>query len=222
MVKKYNAYHKLDANITSLNAQTGQYYYDLKNGNIGKFDEIYRKMEAGDINNATLLNNQIAPVNSLEQYRKWVNAVYFDYIVTQKEIPQNIIVDLEALASSSPFVMGDAVYTARAIVGYIDPDVNPKNLKQENDVNNSSEITAKVYPNPANEYITVKIVGNAEKSIKFVLTNMLGIKVLEKLIEISNSTYKIDVHQLSQGIYIYEALYKISGVSIIKGRIVIN
>lgn len=118
--------------------------------------------------------------------------------------------------------MGDAVYTARAIVGYIDPDVNPKNLKQENDVNNSSEITAKVYPNPANEYITVEIVGNAEKSIKFVLTNMLGIKVLEKLIEISNSTYKIDVHQLSQGIYIYEALYKISGVSIIKGRIVIN
>lgn len=35
IVKKYNAYHKLDAITQLLNATTGSYYYDLKNYNIG-------------------------------------------------------------------------------------------------------------------------------------------------------------------------------------------
>ncbi len=224
MVEKYNAYHKLDANTTSLNAQTGQYYYDLKNGNIAKFDEIYRKIEAGDINNASLLNNQIAPVNNIEQYRKWVNAVYFDYIVTQNEIPQNIIDDLETLASSSPFVNGDAVYTARAIVGYTEIEVPTKGMEITPDADSvkTEQIAIKVYPNPATDIITVEIVGNAEKSIKFVMTNTLGIKVFEKLLNTSNPVNKINIHQLKQGLYIYEALFEITGESIYKGRIVIT
>ncbi|HPB25294.1 MAG TPA: T9SS type A sorting domain-containing protein [Bacteroidales bacterium] len=203
MVKKYNAYHKLDANITSLNAQTGQYYYDLKNGNIGKVDEIYRKIEVGDINNASLLNNQIAPVNSIEHYRKWVNAVYFDYIVPQLSVPQNIIDDLETLAFSSPFDNEDAVYTARAIVGYIDPDVNPKNLKQENDANNSSEIAAKVYLNPANDKLFIEIKGTGDEKLNFVIMNSLGVKLKEVSL---NKNTVIDVSRLSNGLYFYQIL----------------
>ena len=46
MFEKQYAYHKLDASTATLNTQTGQCYYDLKNSNIGKYDEIYRKIEA--------------------------------------------------------------------------------------------------------------------------------------------------------------------------------
>ena len=217
--EKQYAYHMLDANTTSLTAQTGQYYYDLKNSNIGKYDEIYRKIEEGDITNASLVNNQIAPVNSLEQYRKWVNAVYFDYIVTQKEIPQNIIDDLETLASSSPFVMGDAVYTARAIVGYTESVVNPKSLEQENDANSSSEIIAKVYPNPANDKLFIEIKAAGDEKLNFVLLNSLGVKLKE--VSLQKNTV-IDVSRLSNGLYFYQILCTFNKEISGKGHFVIS
>ncbi|MCK9612344.1 MAG: T9SS type A sorting domain-containing protein [Bacteroidales bacterium] len=217
--EKQYAYHILDANALSLNAQTGQYYYDLKNSNIGKYDEIYRKIEVGDINNASLLNNQTAPVNSIEQYRKWVNAVYFDYIVTQKEIPQNIIEDLEILASSSPFVNGDAVYTARAIVGYTESVVNPKSLEQENDTNSSSEITAKVYPNPANDKLFIEIKATGDEKLNFLILNSLGVKLKE--VSLQKNTV-IDVSRLNNGLYFYQILRTFNQEITDKGRFVIS
>ena len=223
--EKQYAYHKLDENTESLNAQTGQYYYNLKNSNIGRFDNVYRKIETGDIYNASLLNNQIEPVNTIEQYRKWANAVYLDYIVPKKEMPQHIIEDLETLASSSPFVNGDAVYSARAIVEYTEdePEINNKSREIIPDTNATypEKIEIKVYPNPANEYITLEIIGNNDKSIKFILINYLGIKVFDKTLNRVNTIHKIDTRKLKEGIYIYDAVYEISGESIYKGRIVI-
>jgi len=217
--EKQYVYHKLDANSSSLNVQTGQYYYDLKNSNIGKYDEIYRKIEGGDINNAALLNNQIAPVNSIEHYRKWVNAVYLDYIVPQKEMPQNIIDDLETLASSSPFVNGDAVYTARAIVGYNESVVNPKSLEQENDSDNNSEITAAVYPNPANDKLFIEIKGADEEKLNLVILNSLGVKLKEVSL---HRNQVIDISRFSNGLYFYQILRAFNHEIAGKGRFVIS
>jgi len=218
--EKQYAYHKLDENTESLNAQTGQYYYDLKNGNIGKFDEIYRKIEAGDINNASLLNNQIAPVNNIEQYRKWVNAVYFDYIVIQKEIPQNIIDDLETLASSSPFVNGDAVYTARAILGYTEilPE-NNKSLEKQNEENTHAG-TIVVYPNPANDEVFVLLDGyeNGQK-IEVELYNILGTLIINKQVISSNEAISICTAKIPAGSYIL--VLKTASKTLYKNRLVV-
>jgi len=217
--EKQYAYHKLDANIAELNALTEQYYYDLKNGNIGKFDDVYRNTELGNIDDAMLLNNQIVPLNYIEQYRKWVNSVYFDYIVPQKVIPQATINDLQTLASTSPFVNGDAVYTARAIVGYTEPVVIPKNL--ENDDNNSSDITVKIYPNPAENNINVELSGIATRQFRFVIRNILGVKLLEKQIGGNESLISIDISNLNNGLYLYEII-NIKGLNIKNGRLVIS
>jgi len=224
--EKQYAYQKLEENQQTLTTSQSSYYYYLKNSNIGRFEQIYREIENNNIENAKTLNDQISPVNTIETNRKWVNSVYFDYIVPQKSIPQNIIDELEILASSSPFVRGDAVYSARAIVGYTEDEIgiHDKNLEVNPNSNttNDTNIEIKVFPNPAQEFITVEIIGNTDKSIKFDLTNMLGIKVLEKVILGSNSFIKIDVQQLRQGVYVYEASYKNNRETIIKGRIVIN
>jgi len=224
--EKQYAYQKLEENQQTLTTSQSSYYYYLKNSNIGRFEQIYREIENNNIENAKTLNDQISPVNTIETNRKWVNSVYFDYIVPQKSIPQNIIDELEILASSSPFVRGDAVYSARAIVGYTEDEIgiHDKNLEVNPNSNttNDNNIEIKVFPNPAQEFISVEIIGNTDKSIKFDLTNMLGIKVLEKVILGSNSFIKIDVQQLRQGVYVYEASYKNNRETIIKGRIVIN
>ncbi len=225
--EKQYAYKKLTANQQLLNTIQSNYLLQLRNSNIGSFEQIYREIENGNISNADALNSQISPVNIIEKNRKWVNGVYFDFIIPQKAIPQNIIADLETLASSSPFINGDAVYSARAIVGFTEEEpaeTNNKNLEAypTNTISENNNIEIKVYPNPAKEFISIDIIGNTDKPLNFVLTNMLGIKVMEKTIDAAPTTYKLDVHQLKQGIYIYEAIYKNNGVSIKKGRIVIE
>ena len=224
--EKQYAYQKLEENQLELTTTLRNYYYSLKNSNIGKFDQIYREIENNNIENAKTLNNQISPVNNIEINRKWVNSVYFDYIVPQKAIPQNIIDELETLASTSPFVNGDAVYSARAIVGYTETEtiVNPKSLEQgntNNDNSNKHDITVNVYPNPAENNIYVELKGKNGDFNRFILRNMLGIKLIEKEIKDDRNKLTINTSKLNNGLYIYEVLNS-DGISIKSGRLVIS
>ncbi|HPI55312.1 MAG TPA: T9SS type A sorting domain-containing protein, partial [Chitinophagaceae bacterium] len=222
--EKQYAFHKLDANSQSLNAITGNYYYDLKNSNIGRFENVYSQVEEGQIENAKLLNNQINPSNNIENYRKWVNSIYFDFVVPQKPIPQNTVDELITLASSSPFVNGDAVYTARAIVGYTEPEINNKNMEQDNQQDENianSNVKVRVYPNPAERNITVELIGIQEELCSFIIRNTLGINLLEKVIKTDGSPITIDVGKLSNGLYLYEVLNS-EKVIIDKGSLVIS
>ncbi|HQN14810.1 MAG TPA: T9SS type A sorting domain-containing protein [Bacteroidales bacterium] len=126
---------------------------------------------------------------------------------------------MQTLASTSPFVNGDAVYTARAIVGYTEPVVIPKNL--ENDDNNSSDITVKIYPNPAENNINVELSGIATRQFRFVIRNILGVKLLEKQIGGNESLISIDISNLNNGLYLYEII-NIKGLNIKNGRLVIS
>jgi len=139
--------------------------------------------------------------------------------VIQKEIPQNIIDDLETLASSSPFVNGDAVYTARAIVGYNESVVNPKSLEQENDSDNNSEITAAVYPNPANDKLFIEIKGADEEKLNLVILNSLGVKLKEVSL---HRNQVIDISRFSNGLYFYQILRAFNHEIAGKGRFVIS
>jgi hypothetical protein len=207
--EKQYAFHKLDANNQSLNETTGNYYYDLKNSNIGRFENVYSRVVEGHIEDAKMLNAQISPTNTIEQYRKWVNAVYFDFIVPQKPIPQNTIDELNTLASTSPFVNGDAVFSARAIVGYTEPLINTKSIEQEDPTNepkSDSLITINVYPNPAENIINVELRGINEEKCKFVIRNVLGIALIEKEIKADGTVTSIDISKLQNGLYLYEVL----------------
>ena len=222
--EKQYAYNTL-SNTETLNDQTAsEFLLELANGNIGKFDRIYRMIQYDQYDSAVILNNLISPINQIEINRQWVNKVYLDYVVPQITIPQNLINELEILASSSPFVNGDAVYTARAIVGYTENETGVNNKSREVIQNDTIlqilKVEIKVYPNPANDYVTVEIIGNTDKSIKFLIMNTLGIRLLEKTLY--SNLNRIEVHQIKRGIYIYEASFVGTNEPIIKGRLIIN
>ncbi len=209
--EKQYAYQKLEENQQLLTTTQSNYFYSLKNSNIGKFEQIYQELKDDNISSAVSINNQISPTNNIETYRKWVNSVYFDYIIPQKPLPQNIINDLVTLASSSPFVNGDAVYSARAIVDYTDPEAieKPKSLKQNNPNSNSGskhDITVNVYPNPAENIINVEIKGLNGEPCKFVIRNILGTGLIEREIKAEVTKITIDISKLSNGLYFYEVL----------------
>ncbi|HNY60550.1 MAG TPA: T9SS type A sorting domain-containing protein [Bacteroidales bacterium] len=222
--EKQYAYDVL-ANAGTIDIQAeGEFLNELANGNIGKFSRVYGMILREQYDSASFLNNSVSPVNQIEINRKWVNEVYLSYVVPQTTIPQSTIDKLEILESSSPFVNGDAVYTARAIVCYTEPVMNNRNMEGDNqqaETDTNTTVEVHVYPNPSQGNITVEVIGLHDELCKFVIRNALGINLYEKAIKANGLLLSIDLGRLSNGIYFYE-LISAEKVVIDKGRIVIN
>jgi hypothetical protein len=219
--EKQYAYDVLSSEININNSSVENFFETLENGNIGKFNKIYQMIDRNQFNSALIANNSIVPTNQIEVNRKWVNGVYLDYVAPQRSIPQTTIDELETLASSSPFVNGDAVYTARAIVGYTEPELNNKNMEQDNpqdEIVTNNPVLVHVYPNPTSDFIIVEVTGEIREPVLFTIYNVLGYKKKEVLI--SNGKMKIDISDFNQGAYWYDA--RLSLISINKGKFIIS
>jgi hypothetical protein len=221
--EKQFAYKALSIDSTGYFSEFYNFRDMLTGSNIGRYDEIDSLIDNGDIANARQINGSISPTNDLEEYRKWINNVYFDYIDSQHEIPQSIVDDLIMLASSSAYVYGDAVFIARAIVDYMEPLMNPKSMEWAEIIDDTQEaISVRVFPNPANDIINVEFDGIDDYFVISVsITNPLGVRVYEKSFTVNSGVYGLDVSPLKPGLYLFNVISDDSGESISKGRIVI-
>jgi len=109
------------------------------------------------------------------------------------------------IAYSNPKYYGDAVYTARDMLGIVVADFpqvtsQPK-LKGQNNINNEEIL---VYPNPTTGLITVEFSEISKNLFTIELYNMTGQKCYET--NISNNTNKksIDLSKLPKGIYFFK------------------
>ena len=85
---------------------------------------------------------------------------------------------------------------------------------KENDVN-AEELT--IFPNPANESINISFLKNIYDNHNIKLFNTLGICLIDKFT--SGTTNKIDISNLTSGIYIIEIS---SGQSTISKKIIVR
>lgn len=205
--EKQYAFDVLSNQINIQNPQNSLFLNDLRNGNIGTFQKIHQLIQEEKYDSALLLNQLITPENNLEVNRRWVDQVYLDFIASQRVMPQLIIDQLIDLASASPFVEGDAVYTARAIVNYQEEELNPKSMEGNNDDNENlteSWSIVTVFPNPANDKLMLETKDGQGFSGLLILRNTLGVKVLEKEIRMDGVYTSVDLKGLGEGMYFYE------------------
>ncbi|HKR07056.1 MAG TPA: T9SS type A sorting domain-containing protein [Bacteroidia bacterium] len=62
-----------------------------------------------------------------------------------------------------------------------------------------------VYPNPANEFVVISYHLSGKEKIEITITDITGKKLLHSTFNIQHSTFKIDVSNLSSGIYFIKA-----------------
>jgi len=106
------------------------------------------------------------------------------------------------IALLTPYIGGNAVYTARAIMG-IDPDAKGLifgSFGEIGQIQSDSTITCTIYPNPATSDITIEISQN-NKPITIKIVNMLGVAVIEKEMITTGNKAKLEVSGLSNGMY---------------------
>lgn len=102
----------------------------------------------------------------------------------------------------SPYLGGDAVYTARVMLG-IDPrDYNLFNrFGKTNETESINSI--RVYPNPVAESAAIEIKDGLKNGwVTAELFDMMGKKVLSKKIQIVSSIGILDLKNLQNGVYL--------------------
>ena len=82
------------------------------------------------------------------------------------------------------------------------PDINTLHTFVEGTLLNNHEVASKsfkLYPNPANDLITIESINNSNTDFEFEIYNLLGSKVLN-----GKSSGQIDISHLANGTYILQ------------------
>ena len=174
----------------------------IKNTNIGTFESINQLIENSNIETAILKNATVIAQQLTETNKKYVNEVYLNKVCKKAILSETEKAALTDIALLTPFIGGNAVYTARAIMG-IDPEASSLtfgSIGQISQIDSDSTLTCKIYPNPASNEVSIEI-SHSEKPVLVRIVNMLGVEVVKRNITLSNGAAKLDVSALSNGMY---------------------
>lgn len=197
------------------------FYNYLTNRNVRNFLEVQELIDENIINQALMDNGAIVAQNVIEANKQYVNEIYLSSFAEDKYFTESQRQTLEAIAMLTPYIGGDAVYTARVMSG-INPNTYqlPYRKGHFNDIAIviTSENPVMVYPNPAQSQLTVEFLHALETADVFTLYDITGRKVLEQTLKPDILKLNIIVSGLDNGVYFYT--FKSDNKA--KGRIIIN
>jgi len=183
-----------------------QFYNDKKITGIGKFTDIDKYIINKQYSNALFLNNTVIPANAIESNKKTLNQIYLQNIINNQIISTTDSITLYNIANQLPFLGGEAVYSARVILGLDPADLNLDYVKNT-DVTHSNMVYSdkvKVYPNPANEQINLAFENELSMEAEFELYDFSGKLLLRKTIEAKTVFNTINLKRVRAGIYYYK------------------
>lgn len=171
-------------------------------------------------------NATIAPNNKVEQSQQQFNELYLAYLAQNKSLNNSEVSNLETIATQCPMYYGTAVYQARAVLfdlkhqNYrstcenVSPNASSKRIGQTT-VNLAQTKDITVYPNPANTVVFID--AKNYETVVLKLYDVMGHLVIDKTVA---STEKIDINNLSNGIYIYKLYHNDTELKV--GKLIIT
>ena len=206
--------HLLWNDTTNTDPILQQFKTQSNNGNLGKFETVNHYLMLNDSVNAMQYNNSISPVDLPETAAKTINTIYLNpvnHFGKQFKICDNDKLTLQDIASQCPYQYGNAVYQARLLLSFVDtteyfnvcefPDNgNNQKIIHHDNIEETSKIL--VYPNPANDELTV--IKTSEGAGIIEIYNYLGEKIISS--ELKNYSSIISIKDLNAGVYLYKII----------------
>ncbi len=178
------------------------FYNFFSNSNIASFAEIEYLIDHYDIEQALWDNNNIVTQTLIEFNLQRVNEILLESWAQGFEVDSIQSSILQAIALLTPYVGGDAVFTARVMLD-IDPFNHGLPYRKSNENQLKSELQALIYPNPTSGSLTVEFAEPVEKTDgTFEIYDIQGRKVLCYNIDNSGVIEHFDVSKLKNGIYL--------------------
>ena len=127
---------------------------------------------------------------------------------------------LTEIAYSDPFTSGDAVYTARVMLNVNPDDENYENkAMQQYPKKEVIPNSVHVYPNPAKEMVTITFDQPISSEGTVEIWSIMGNKLFSTTIPKSYIEQKVNVSNLTSGIYFY--IIKVSDEKFSSGKLII-
>ena len=179
------------------------FYYTIKQQGIGKFADVAKYINTNHYNDAAMLNNAINPANSIEGQKKIVNAIFLQKIVNNIPISKLDSISLMNIAMQLPFIGGDAVYSARVILGLDPADLSLDYVKSpQSQTFSRDEIeNVRLYPNPASDVVSLIFSNETKGNTVFELYDINSKKILLQNIPPKTTEFTINLNNIMSGIY---------------------
>jgi hypothetical protein len=183
-----------------------QSFFDsIKETELGKFEQVYRLIQDGSFDEAQIMNESLVPGLDIFVNLKTVLAIYLDSWCKERyELTTTEYQTLYEIANQTPYAAGDAVYTARIMIGY-EPDEHEVAYRVHKPNSTTDKEQVKLYPNPASESVTIEFENVDFKQVNAEL-NVYSItgKLIESYhFQTSNSYKVLSTERLQNGIYLY-------------------
>ncbi len=183
-----------------------QHYFNFfENEAIMAFAEIEELIAMGDLEQALWENDHVVVQTLIEFNQQLVNEIYLETWAKGVEPDAYQTTLLEAVALLTPYVGGNAVYTARVML-----DIDPFNyglpFRMEQDTTDAQTLHVVFYPNPARNTLMVEFIEPVEGTGTFEMFDVQGRKVLTKHLYELQSHLSFDTSQLSDGLYVARLL----------------
>lgn len=197
-----------------------QHYFNyFDNEAIRAFTEIEELIGMGELEQALWNNNNVVTQTLIEFNQQLVNEIYLETWAQGIEPDSNQISLLEAVALLTPYVGGNAVYTARVML-----DIDPFNYglpyRMAQDTGIEQELQVVFYPNPAGNRLFLEFMEPMEGTGTFELYDVQGRKVFAQHLQMVQSILSFDTSLLKDGLYI--ARLQLSNGKFVTQKIVIN
>ena len=202
------AYKLMDKDSAYMNLGTNEdaiyqnFYSTINNSNIGKLNQINKYINAKNFNVTLDLNSTLIATNTIENNRITVNNIYLNKVINNKYLGESDSLTLVNIAYQLPSKGGDAVFSARVILGIdpIDKD-DHQVIPINNQANTVNPLTINVYPNPANDKLYIVPNQVVEGMATVEIYNMNGKLSYSTTINIAQKVETLNVSSIKAGIY---------------------
>lgn len=193
-------------------------YYS--NETIAEFTGIRGLMDEGNIAQALIDNGKVVAITMIDGNKQLTNEIYLNSVAVDMEIENTYYRPaLFTIAMLTPYIGGDGVYTARAMLG-IDPDDYGIAYRKAKPESPKAIIDGKIktYPNPTKDAVTFELNGTEFTTFgELTVYNAMGLMVEKQKID-GKMLFSIPLNGLKPGVYYY--IYKDNNGGFDKGKIV--
>ena len=206
--KEY-AYKLMEESPTFMNLGSNEdhvylnYYTSAKNSNSGSFYQIGKYIDEKNFNAARDLNATLVSTNTIESNRIAVSRIYLNKVINNHYLGTVDSLTLIDIAHQSTLTGGDAVVSARVILG-IEPIMireayHPKAIIDRQDI--ETALTIKVYPNPANDKIYIMPDDLMDGMATVEIFDLTGKIVYNTTINTAIKLQSLNINAINKGIY---------------------
>ncbi len=159
------------------------------------------------LNDAAITNSAVIPAGLPEANEKFINEVELLFNGDKQNI-ENLYYQVLDVATQCPSEGGKAVYRARAFVSlfndslYYDDRIICLQNGGYRSIDNSNELkNVIIVPNPANDKVTVSLVGKYEGICEIIITDIVGKSLYSTIFDCSKKMVDISTRTFNPGIY---------------------